>query len=114
MILRSLRWSGKMNLSGVNLTLIFGILVLICNLFIWPLTIYAYLYSDPKFLILVLIKFLTDFIVLLFASFKFKNFSIIKYSIVTFLFYPLILKIILFLSVINYRFKWKEREVINT
>lgn len=114
MILRSLRWSGKMNSSGFNLTIIFGILVLICNLFIWPLIIYAYLYSEPKFLILILIKFLTDFIVLLFASFKFKNFSIIKYSIVTFLFYPLILMIILFLSVINYRFKWKEREVINT
>ena len=59
---------GKNEFIWVNLTLIFGILVLIYNLFIWPLIINAYLYSDPKFLILVLIKFLTDFIILLFAS----------------------------------------------
>ena len=47
-ILRSLRWSGKMNSSGFNLTKILGVLVLICNLFIWPLIIYGFIFSDAK------------------------------------------------------------------
>ena len=55
---------GKMNSSGFALTKILGVLVLICNLFIWPLSIYAFIFSMPKFLFLIGIKFLTDFIIL--------------------------------------------------
>ena len=60
------------------------------------------------------IKFLTDFIALVFACFKFKNFSLLKYSLFTFLLYPLIMKVIIFLSLIKYRFKWKDRVVIKS
>ena len=113
-ILRSLRWSGKMNSSGFALTKILGALVLICNLLIWPLIIYGFIFSMPEVLLFVGIKFLTDFIALVFACFKFKNFSLLKYSLFTFLLYPLIIKVIIFLSLIKYRFKWKDRDVIKS
>jgi glycosyltransferase involved in cell wall biosynthesis len=112
LIKRSLRWSSKMKVFALTTTNIVAFLFLLCNLLVWPLAIYAMVYSDTEFLLLLAIKFFADVIILTLASFNFKDYSLIKYSLPMFVFYPIILLVVLFFNAVNYDLKWKERTVV--
>ena len=87
-------------------------LFLLCNLLVWPLALYAMVYSVTELLLLLAVKFFADVIILTFASFNFKDYSLIKYSLPMFIFYPIILLVVLFFNAVNYDLKWKKRTVV--
>ena len=112
MINRSLRWSGKMRNSGLLLVKIFGFLVLLCNILIIPLSLNFLIDYQWYYLIPILLKLSADILVLIVGSAFYKDYFMIKYSLPMFLLYPFLLLAILFLQIINFKIKWKGRDVL--
>ena len=112
MINRSLRWSGKMRNSGLLLAKIFGFLVLLCNILIIPLSLSFLIDYQLYYLIPILLKLSADILVLIVGSAFYKDYFMIKYSLPMFLLYPFLLLAILFLQIINFKIKWKGRDVL--
>lgn len=113
LIERSLRWSGKMAMKGLLATKLVGLLVVFCNLLIFPIIAISIFNFQWLFLSLLLFKLLPDLLVLITGSFFYKENYLLKYSLPMFLLYPLILLLIIFLQAIKYKVKWKERDILN-
>ena len=113
MVERSLRWSGKMKMNGLLTTKLVGLLVVICNLLIIPLTVISIFKFQWLFFLLILLKLLPDLLVLITGSFFYKENKLWQYSLPMFLLYPLILVLIILLQAIKYKVKWKERDLLN-
>lgn len=113
MVERSLRWSGKMKMNGLLTTKLVGLLVVICNLLIIPLTVISIFKFQWLFFLLLLLKLLPDLLVLITGSFFYKENKLWQYSLPMFLLYPLILVLIIFLQAKKYKVKWKERDLLN-
>jgi hypothetical protein len=113
MVERSLRWSGKMKMNGLLTTKLVGLLVVICNLLIIPLTVISIFKFQWLFFLLILLKLLPDLLVLITGSFFYKENKLWQYSLPMFLLYPLILVLIIFLQAKKYKVKWKERDLLN-
>ena len=114
LLLRSLRWSGKMKKSGFFSSYIIGLLIVICNLSVFPIIFFYLKYSSDIALFLILFKLIIDLIVLMVASVKYREYSMLKYALPMFLIYPFILILIISFGVIKYDQKWKGRKVIST
>tara|TARA_B110000285_G_C15138793_1_gene629218 strand:+ start:2372 stop:3466 length:1095 start_codon:yes stop_codon:yes gene_type:complete len=113
LIERSLRWSGKMKMKGLLVTKLVGLLVVLCNLLIFPIIAISIYNFQWLFLSLLLFKLLPDLLVLITGSFFYKENYLLKYSLPMFFLYPLILLLIIFLQAIKYKVKWKDRELLN-
>ena len=113
MVERSLRWSGKMKMKGLITTKLVGLLVVICNLLIIPLTALSIFKFQWLFFSLLLLKLLPDLLVVIIGSFFYKENKLWKYSLPMFLLYPLILVLIILLQATKYKVKWKERDLLN-
>lgn len=113
LLLRSLRWSGKMKISGLLSSNFIGLLIVFCNLSMFPLVFFYLKYSYDTALFLILFKLIIDSIVLIVASVKFKEYSMLKYTFPMFVIYPFILVLIVLLGLSNYDQKWKGRKVIS-
>ena len=113
MIVRSLRWSGKMKMKGLLATKIVGLLVVVCNLSIVPLLVLSIFNFQWLFLFISLVKLLPDLFVLIVGSFFYKEKYLWRYSLPMFLLYPFILLVIIFLQVIKFKVMWKERALLN-
>ena len=114
LLLRSLRWSSKMKISGLFISNLLGLLIVLCNLSMFPLVFFYLKYSFTIALFLILFKLIIDTVVLVVACLRFKEYSQIKYSFPMFFIYPFILVLIIILNMINYNQKWKGRKVIST
>ncbi|MAE14423.1 MAG: hypothetical protein CL821_02390 [Crocinitomicaceae bacterium] len=114
LLIRSLRWSGKMKISGIFSSNIIGLLIVFCNLSIFPLVFFYFKYSYNTALFLILFKLIIDAIILFVASIKFKEYSMLKFTFFMFLIYPFILVLIILLRIFNYDQKWKGRRVISS
>jgi hypothetical protein len=110
---RSLRWSGKMKMKGLITTKLVGLLVVISNLLIIPLTALSIFKFQWLFFSLLLLKLLPDLLVVIIGSFFYKENKLWKYSLPMFLLYPLILVLIILLQATKYKVKWKERDLLN-
>ena len=65
LIERSLRWSGKMKMKGLLVTKLVGLLVVLCNLLIFPIITISIYNFQWLFLSLLLFKLLPDLLVLI-------------------------------------------------
>lgn len=108
---RALRWSGKMKSSSLYFTKSVGLLVVLSNYFILGLIIIWLFRPSPIIILLILGKFLIDFIGLLIAVKVYGNFRLLIYSPLMLLFYPFHLLILLVLSFFNTQISWKGRPV---
>ena len=97
---------------GLLLVKIFGFLVLLCNLLVIPLFFIFLNDHQLHYLILITIKLTLDILILIVGSFYYKDYSLIKYSLPMFIFYPIFLLALLFLQLINLKIKWKGRDVV--
>ena len=98
--------------SGLLLVKIFGVLVLLCNILIIPLSLNFLIDYQWYYLIPILLKLSADILVLIVGSAFYKDYFMIKYSLPMFLLYPFLLLAILFLQIINFKIKWKGRDVL--
>jgi hypothetical protein len=102
-----------MKMNGLLTTKLVGLLVVICNLLIIPLTVISIFKFQWLFFLLILLKLLPDLLVLITGSFFYKENKLWQYSLPMFLLYPLILVLIIFLQAKKYKVKWKERDLLN-
>jgi hypothetical protein len=100
-----------MKMKGLITTKLVGLLVVICNLLIIPLT--ALSVFKFQWLFFLLLKLLPDLLVVIIGSFFYKENKLWKYSLPMFLLYPLILVLIILLQATKYKVKWKERDLLN-
>ena len=110
-ISRALRWSGKMKSSSLSITKLVGLLVILSNCFIMGLIIMCLFRPSLILIVLILGKFLIDFIGLFVAVKVHGNFRLLIYSPLMLLFYPFHLLILLMLSFFNIQISWKGRTV---
>jgi hypothetical protein len=102
-----------MKMNGLLTTKLVGLLVVISNLLIIPLTALCIFKFQWLFFSLLLLKLLPDLLVIIIGSFFYKENKLWKYSFPMFLLYPLILVLIILLQAIKYKVKWKERDLLN-
>jgi poly-beta-1,6-N-acetyl-D-glucosamine synthase len=110
-LLRSLRWSGKMKKSGILISNLLGLLIVFCNLSLFPLAFFVWRYSNNIALFLILFKLTMDTSILLIASIRYKDYSQLKYLFLMFFIYPFVLALVTILNIINYDSNWKGRKV---
>lgn len=108
---RALRWSGKMKSSSLHFTKLVGLLVLLSNYIILGLIIMCLFRPSLILILLILGKFLIDFIGLLLAVKVYGNSRLLIYSPLMLLFYPFHLLILFVLSFFNTQISWKGRSV---
>ena len=111
MLIRAVRWSTKMSRVQLTRTKFVGLVVFLCNVSLFPIVLYHICSSSFYSLYIVLgFKFLIDFLLLLLNKKNELTFNYFINSILTFIFYPFHLLVVLSYSIFN-RSKWKGRNI---
>ncbi len=109
LINQSIRWSSKNSKLKNKRSLYLSGIVFITNMLLLLNIFFSLLFSEIQ-LVFFILKFIIDFVFLSTVSFKYNRFSLILFSPLIYLLYPIHL-LIIFVSSFFLSVKWKERPI---